>query len=210
MSKVKFFDPLPLRDIPREAVYRRLRYHPGATQLPAIQKEETETYINEAKDLLQLKGAIRRLHLVIAERDTVMFETGDIVTSEQLSKWLGDVREVVLMGATAGASVTEAIGRYANNGMLARASVLDAVASETTDAALDWLMSYLTGVIHREGKTLMTTRYSPGYGDFGLENQQIFHRLLNMQSIGVTLTPQCILVPEKSVIAITGIVDFYR
>jgi len=164
MSKIKIFNPLPLRDLPRGAIYRRLRYHPGATQLTTKQEQETESYIAEARELLRLKGTYRRLRIVVAEKGTVMFETGDIIASEDVSHWLGEVQEIVLMGATAGREITNAIERYTEEGKLARAAVIDAVASEVTDAALDWIMSYLMGMIHREGKTLMAKRYSPGYG----------------------------------------------
>ena len=43
-------------------------------------------------------------------------------------------------------------------------------------------------------------------GDLPLESQRIMHRLLDLERIGVSITDHCILVPEKSVTAITGIV----
>ena len=86
-----------------------------------------------------------------------------------------------------------------------RGVVLDAAASEITDAALDWIAGYFDQILRRERKRLLHARYSAGYGDLLLENQRTMHRLLTLEKIGVTITESCILIPEKSVTAITGI-----
>ena len=88
---------------------------------------------------------------------------------------------------------------------ITRAVVFDATAGEMADGALDWLMDYTRREIVREGKVLLERRYSAGYGDLALENQQAFYAVLNMFEIGVQITPECLLIPEKSVTAITGI-----
>jgi len=92
-------------------------------------------------------------------------------------------------------------GRNATRGV-----VLDATASEVVDAGLDWIMGYFRQSLRREGKTLLNSRFSAGYGDFALENQRLIHRLLQMDRLKVTITESCLLVPEKSVTAVTGIV----
>ena len=88
---------------------------------------------------------------------------------------------------------------------LAAAVVYDATASEMTDAALDWLMDYLNQQLRREGKTLLPRRFSAGYADFNLENQRAIYETLQMVKMGVQITPSFILLPEKSVTAISGI-----
>jgi cobalamin-dependent methionine synthase I len=57
-----------------------------------------------------------------------------------------------------------------------------------------------------EGLIPLKARYSAGYGDLALENQRQIHRLLGMELLGVSLTDHSVLVPEKSVTAISGIV----
>ncbi|MBR4376039.1 MAG: methionine synthase, partial [Spirochaetia bacterium] len=47
--------------------------------------------------------------------------------------------------------------------------------------------------------------FSPGYGDFDLKNQRIFYSLLHLEQFGIHLTESYMLVPEKSVIAMTGV-----
>jgi len=110
------------------------------------------------------------------------------------------------MGATAGHPIMEAIREKTNHGDLTAAVVYDATASEMTDAALDWIMHYINGQLRREGKHLLPRRFSAGYADFALENQKAMHQKLQMEKIGVSITPDYILLPEKSVTAISGIV----
>jgi len=74
-----------------------------------------------------------------------------------------------------------------------------------TDAALDWITAVENRALRREGRTLLTARYSAGYGDLDLEHQTVFHRLLELDRLGLSLTPSRILLPEKSVTAITGL-----
>jgi hypothetical protein len=89
---------------------------------------------------------------------------------------------------------------------LTRAVILDAVASEMTDSGLDWIMDYMNQVLMRKARRLTKARFSAGYGDFSLENQKVIHELLRLDKIGVFITDSCILMPEKSVTAVAGIV----
>jgi cobalamin-dependent methionine synthase I len=111
------------------------------------------------------------------------------------------------MAATAGSAIMEAIKEKTRQDDLATAVVYDATASEMTDTGLDWIMDYLNQQIRREGKTLLPRRFSAGYADFNLENQKAIYEILQMGTIGVTITSSFILLPEKSVTAISGIVD---
>ena len=116
--------------------------------------------------------------------------------------FVGAGDEIVLLGATAGAEIAEAVRRDANIQMLKRGVVLDAVGSEMADAALDWIAAFYNRTLRREGKSLSRRRYSAGYGDFSLSGQADIHRLLEMERWGVHITDSFMLVPEKSVTAV--------
>jgi len=134
--------------------------------------------------------------------------SNDVVfESRQLTAFLEHCREVVLMGSTAGNDIMKAIEGDTASRHLTRSVVFDATASETVDASLDWIMGYFNQELRRENKVLMQRRYSAGYGDFSLENQKTIHRLLELDRIGVKITTSCILVPEKSVTAIAGVIQ---
>ncbi|MFQ7401032.1 MAG: vitamin B12 dependent-methionine synthase activation domain-containing protein, partial [Neglectibacter sp.] len=49
-------------------------------------------------------------------------------------------------------------------------------------------------------------RYSPGYGDFSLENQRFFFDSLEItKRIGVFLTDSFLMIPCKSITAVLGL-----
>ena len=86
-----------------------------------------------------------------------------------------------------------------------KAVIYDATASEITDWGLEWIIRYVSTMLKRENRIVSKKRFSPGYGDFELKNQRIFYKLLELDKLGISIMESCILVPEKSVIAMTGI-----
>jgi cobalamin-dependent methionine synthase I len=119
---------------------------------------------------------------------------------------LSGCEQILLMGATAGQTIMEEISLATQGENLTRAVILDAVASEMTDSGLDWIMDYMNQELMRKARRLTKARFSAGYGDFSLENQKAIHALLRLDKIGVFITDRFILMPEKSVTAVAGIV----
>jgi hypothetical protein len=204
MHSVQVFDSISI-PVPRSKIYRRLGYRKNITRLLPEQKEESERYIEEARSLIRLKGAGLRLP-VLQTGDSEIILPGNIrFESRQLALFLNPCREIVLMGATAGTVIMDAIREDAAGRDITRGVVLDATASEMTDAALDWVMDYFNRTLRRENRRLLTKRFSAGYGDFLLENQKTIYNLLQLDRIGVRITESFMLIPEKSVTAISGI-----
>ncbi len=191
--------------IPTAKIYQRLGFKKATARLSHKAKKETDFHIETALSLILLSGSF--LHLKVIENDGQKISLDFDVTfsSEKLSRFLHGCPEVVLMGATAGNDIMDAIREKTTQGDLQAAVVYDATASEMADAALDWIMDYINQFIRREGKTLLPRRFSAGYADFDLFNQKIIHQLLGLEKLGVRLTDNYILLPEKSVTAVSGI-----
>lgn len=192
-------------DPPASKIYSRLGYRKKLTSLSWAREKETDRYIEEAAALISLQGAFLRLPIQAKDSRTVRLAGGSSLESAKLARFLGACTEAVLMGATSGSAVMDGIRNRTSEDNLTAAVVYDATASEMTDAALDWLMSYINRQLRREGKQLLKRRFSAGYGDFALANQKEIYRRLHLERIGVALTPSFLLIPEKSVTAIGGI-----
>jgi hypothetical protein len=204
MGSIIFLEKISI-DPPRDKIYQRLGFKKRTTQISETQQKETDNFINEASLLISLKGSLMRLAIQHNDGENIFVDGGLTFASKKLSAFLRDCREAILMGATAGSAIMEAIKEKTRQNDLAAAVVYDATASEMTDAGLDWLMSYLNQILRREGKTLLPRRFSAGFADFNLENQRAIYEILQMGKIGVTITSSFILLPEKSVTAISGI-----
>jgi len=192
-------------DMPVRAVFRRLGYHKGRTEISKAQLAEVEAAFQDAVPLIELKGSAVLVSVKEQDEGHIVLATGEFLQSASLARMLYGSSEVLFMGATAGNVIMEEIGRESKQGRLSRAVVLDAVASEMTDKALDWITGHMGRELRRQGKGVTRSRFSAGYGDFALENQKIMYELLQLQNIGVKITDSCILIPEKSVTAIAGV-----
>ncbi len=193
--------------VPKGLIYRRLGYREGVTGISSLQKRQIEKYIAQATTLINLKGT--GLVIPIKKKNTggiTLFE-GTILKSKSLALLFKNSNEVLLMAATCGIKIMDAIKRDSQGRDVTRAVVFDATASEMTDAALGWIMEYFNRELRRQDKCLTKRRFSAGYADFVLENQKLIYRLLDLKRMGIKITKSCILVPEKSVTAVAGIIN---
>lgn len=204
VSEPIFFSS-PRVPIPLDAIYRRMGYRTGKTRLDQKQRDEIESYIEEALGLIAIQASALILPIERATSERVWLSRGVMLESRDLTKMLTGCKEALLMGTTAGKEIVEAIAVDSNGDNVTRAVVLDATASEVVDASLDWLMSYFRQSLMREMKTLTSRRFSAGYGDFLMENQKSIYSLLMLNRLGISLTHSHILIPEKSVTAVAGI-----
>jgi hypothetical protein len=204
MAPVLFFESISI-PVPRKNIYRRLGFVKGVTDVPTSQREEIERYIGDASSLIHLKGAGLRMPITEIRGARIILPDGADFESRQLAKFIVNCNEIVLMGATAGREIMNAIEEDATGANVTRGIVLDAAASEIVDAALDWIVDYFNQSLRRENRKLLWKRYSAGYGDLFLETQKVIYGLLQLERIGIEITESCMLIPEKSVTAITGI-----
>ena len=204
MKGPQFFDritiPPPLRNI-----YRRLGYKKGVTHLEAGQRDELDTWIRDAGLLMHLKGVARRILVLERGSSKILLPEDVFFESHDLASFLDGCNEIALIAATAGEDIIGAIQKATAANQLTRGVVFDAVASETVDAALDWITAYLRQVLRRENKAPRRGRFSAGYGDFTLQNQKRIYEVLELQRLGVRINESFILIPEKSVTAVVGI-----
>jgi hypothetical protein len=133
MGSIVFLEKISI-DPSYEKIYQRLGFKKRTTQVSELQQKETDRFIHEASYLISLKGSLLRLAINHNDREKIIFAGGLAFTSKKLSAFLRDCREAILMGATAGSAIMEAIKEKTRQNDLAAAVVYDATASEMTDA----------------------------------------------------------------------------
>lgn len=204
MKSPTFFRSITI-SVPRGKIYRRMGYRKGVTRIEEQRKREIEDAIEYALPLIHLTGAGVRIPIEERGQFNIALSKGIVFESRDLARMLKGCAEALLMGATAGKDIMEAIENDSKNNRLTRGIVLDAVASEMVDASLDWIADYFNSQLRRENRRLTKKRFSAGYGDFLLENQKIMYDVLELETLGVELNESCMLVPQKSVTAVAGI-----
>lgn len=190
---------------PIERIYSRLGYAKGKTSIDRQSKEKVDKYIEQALQIITLKASITRLPVINIKNNVVNLVSGISFHSKDIASLISGCEEVLFMGATAGAEIAKTISEYSNGNNVTEAVVYDALASEMTDAALDWVVKFFSNSLRRESKGLTKRRFSAGYGDFQLKNQKLIFEVLELEKLGVSITEEYLLIPEKTVTALAGI-----
>ncbi|RPJ03975.1 MAG: hypothetical protein EHM28_14270 [Spirochaetaceae bacterium] len=213
MSELLRFESINI-EVPFERIMRRLGFREGTTRLEGKKESDIKMAVLEASDLLELKGSARVLPILENSdgRVEIGFGSGDqagkiLFESNKLADFLAGQKDVVFAAATAGKRVTDRMQKLEEQKKLSDASIVDTTASEMTDDALEWIMNAVRVQLSPRGMEVSSRRYSAGFGDFALSYQAVFHRVLEMDLLGVSLTREFLLVPEKSVTALAGIWD---
>ena len=181
-----------------------LRYlgHAGAAldTLVAAQLDEAEAMILR----LARPRAIYRLFDLERAGDTLRPQgTALDLEGRDIRAHLAGADRCILLAATLGAALDRALHRVQVTD-LALATILDATASAAIEQVCDRLQRKLAALAGKEGRFL-TVRFSPGYGDMPLCQQQTFCAVLDAGKIGVGVTAHFLLTPRKSVTAILGL-----
>lgn len=181
--------------------------------LDSINRRETVRYLGGARvamnaDMERLMDACEQQLLRVVQPKYVYqmidLPREELLAGEDIRRHLRGCRQAVLFGATLGAAVDKLL-RVAQIRDMAEAVVLDSMASVAVEQvcrqADDAIAARLPG-------KYLTFRFSPGYGDYPIELQKTFLRLLDApRKIGLGVSDSCLLVPSKSVTAIAGVSD---
>lgn len=201
---IKYFSSIPAA--PKKGmILSRLGYREGITTLSAGDKAQLEEGIKQGLGLCKPAGAYAKIPVSSRTESAITLSNGIQLQSRSLAKLLLNSNNVVLMASTVGKEVTEVISNEVKKGDAAFGLILDSVASQTADAALDWMVQLLDRMLDREGRKLTRHRYSPGFGDLPLSCQRDIFGALQLDRLNMALTEKFMLIPEKSVIAIAGV-----
>lgn len=116
----------------------------------------------------------------------------------QLKDAFAQCTHCLFLGATLGITLERKIKYYGKSNMT-RAAVMDAVSSAYLE---DYCDEYEEGL----GYPNRTFRLCPGYGDIPLSfNREIARALDIGKRLGITLTPDNLMIPQKSMLGLIGI-----
>lgn len=190
--------------INKEEVLRYLAYKDQI--IDKITDELIDESIKEMEGLIQERYVYRIFDITREQGGLLLNASNFKLLGSSIEKHLGNSQSCILLAVTLGYKVDTIIRYYAKDSM-AKAIILDACASAAIEEVLDKVCYNLEGIVGKNNKVL-TSRFSPGYGDLDISIQGDFLRVLEAEkSIGLTASSHNILIPRKSVTAIVGIVD---
>lgn len=178
-----------------------LRYA-GCKSAAADISELIEECAAEAADKLSYRVCY---DLYDIRREDGFLYFGTVKTDSQTLKTaFKDCNKLLVFGATVGAEVDRMILKYSRIAP-SKALIMQAIGTERIESLCDMLCGEISDELRAQNYVLKP-RVSPGYGDIPLDMQrELFGMLDCSRKIGLTLNPQLIMSPSKSVTALAGI-----
>jgi len=191
--------------IGRDAVYRRLGYKGQKKPKPAIASVLGDV-LPEALEMLQPSFWCKAVDIERIRRPRVTLSDGVriVLASDVLCRALAPCQQAVCFVCSIGSRLEGEVAALMGRGETLRASLLDAIGSEATERVAD----YVEAKVKREAESVgagITLRYSPGYCDWDITQQRKLFKIFEPDDIGVSLTEECLMIPQKSVSGIVGV-----
>ena len=179
-----------------------LRYMCHKGEVPPELEKILEKSENLIKSRIFPKYVYRTVSVNITGKTTELSDFPTVIESSDLSAHLKNCNKAIIMAVTLTSEADRLISRAEVSDMT-EAYTLDAMCSSAIETACDIAEKE---IFSETGAKYTTWRYSAGYGDLSLSYQKDFIRFLNTEKrIGLTLTPEYLMIPRKSVTAIIGI-----
>lgn len=188
--------------VPEKEIFFRLGGHAGKKGMSESFSEEYKSLIHKAFALCTPCGRTRVLDIVDILPQGVLLSGGELLIGSQFAATLAGCRKLWCAAATVGKKLVEA--RDAQTSVSAK-SIYDAVGSECAEKTIRFLHEKAVRDHFRRGELVSLKRYSPGYGDMPIETQKMFFNFLKLNDLGLSLTEENFIVPEKTVTAWAGI-----
>lgn len=182
------------------------RRYAGLQKAEDFKQELIDNACQEAQLLIQPKG-IWQIYDYDAESQTVYNQDHTVevkLQGKSIGKHLQKACQVVIMSATIGEDIEDQVTRSFEDGKYSFSMLLDAAATTAIEEVADGMEKNIFNVVKRQGLA-MTWRFSPGYGDWPIEQQPEVLSLAHGEEIGVFLTEALMLTPRKSITAIIGL-----
>lgn len=148
--------------------------------------------------------AIGRVDRLDVQEGIVTVEGTDFAVGSQVCGYLKGSEEAALFLCTAGALFSDEAHALNAAGEFVEAYIIDAIGSMSVERAMDRIHRAL-GEEQAERGLKITNRYSPGYCNWPLVDQQPLFQFVGENPTGITLSASCLMHPIKSVSGIIGI-----
>jgi hypothetical protein len=165
-----------------------------------------DEFISQCKELVspragyllddQVKFDVARVKTIVAGTE---LNTGKIVTT-----FLKKSNAVILFSCTCGDGVEKLSKKFMDERHGLEGFIVDLIGSELAESIAESLHNHIEEKLAAIGFGA-TNRFSPGYCNWPVSDQQKLFSLLNENNSGIQLTPSSLMLPIKSVSGIIGI-----
>jgi hypothetical protein len=192
-------------EIDKDEVCRYLGYE-GKQNLPSSRSSLIDNQIEVAYKLIEPSSSFIIKKTEKIQPPHTFLEGYLIFTSKTISQLVSKCYEVIIFLITIGNRLEEEVSQLMEGGEVLKATILDAVGSEAAEKTADSLEEHIRNIALAHNAEI-SLRFSPGYCDWDISEQEKIFNALDSDSLGVDLTEGYLMVPQKSISGIIGIGD---
>ena len=133
-----------------------------------------------------------------------LIEDSIIFKSQVIAQLLEDCYQVAIFLVTVGKYLEDTTAQLAKDGLILQATVLDAIGSGAVEKVADFVQDEIKEIAEAQG-LVTSQRFSPGYCDWNIGQQRMLFYALTGNTLGIRLTGECLMIPQKSISGIIGI-----
>ncbi len=176
------------------------------SEVPEPFPEYIHEGLTQAPKFSEIKGGFKifKRAIVNTEEQTIQIENRVFAPAKIVTTQLKNATGVALFVCTAGTGISAHSKKLAAEGDTLLSYVFDVIGSLTVDKAMDKIEEELKKEMETTGLNI-SDRYSPGYCDWSVADQQKLFALLPSHFCGITLADSMLMNPIKSVSGIIGI-----
>lgn len=150
------------------------------------------SYSYVIKDVEQVQGSI------CAIEGSIIFK------SRNIARLLKHCPKVAVFLVTIGSHLEEESHRLAQDGLILHSATMDAIGSAAVEEVICFVQSRIEEMAGTQG-LVSSLRFSPGYCDWDITQQEALFRIVSGAAVGVQLTERYLMIPQKSVSGIIGL-----
>lgn len=190
-------------DIEKQQVLNQIGYDDNGEPSNRIDSLVND-YIENYQDLIAPSYSYSFHNIEWVKGDRISLGNSIILKSTVLCKLLSRCEKVVVFALTIGSYLEELVAHLVEERLVLQATVLDAIGSGTAEKLAKQVEEKIKKIAIADN--LVTSwRFSPGYCDWKVDQQEMVFRALNGDTGGVKLTDSFLMMPQKSVSGIIGI-----
>lgn len=162
--------------------------------------------IKEAPSYCNIRGGYKIFEEVEVDtkNETIQIENQSFSPSKVVTTQLKDSSNAALFICTAGHKISDHSIQTSNSGDPLSGYIFDVIGSVTVEKAMDRIQQSLLDEVQAHSLNI-SDRYSPGYCEWSVAEQQYLFDLMPKAFCDVSLSDSCLMNPIKSVSGIIGI-----
>ncbi|MFO8009194.1 MAG: vitamin B12 dependent-methionine synthase activation domain-containing protein [Dehalococcoidia bacterium] len=189
--------------VTKDEIYTRIGYSPDVEPSARVASIVDE-YITTAKQLIEPSYAYNIIDIKSVDPPRISVNSSIAFQSSVISHVLTRCTSVAVFALTIGGGLEEMAARLGEKELILEAFVLDIIGSTMTEKAADFVQGIIGEMANIRGMAI-SKRYSPGYCDWDIKQQELVFQALEGNNPGIKLSEDCLMTPEKSVSGIIGI-----